>query len=83
MLGEKIIISIGTEFIENENENVRKQDCEINAAKRMLKRLKKEYPRLPICIQGDALYEAESLMKLCREYGWKYIFTHTVEIIMQ
>ena len=76
VLGEKIIISLGTEFIENENENVRKQDCEINAAKRMLKRLKKEYPRLPICIQGDALYEAESLMKLCREYGWKYIFTH-------
>ena len=38
MLSENVIISIGTEFIENENENeeVSKQDCELNAAKRLL-----------------------------------------------
>ena len=47
-----------------------------NAAKRLLKKIKKAYPRLPICIQGDALYAAENFMNLCKEtYHWEYIFT--------
>lgn len=75
MLSEKIVISIDTEFIENESENVSKQDCEQNAAKRLMKRLKQDYPRLPICIQGDALYAVEPVLKICREKGWSYIFT--------
>ncbi|MCD7743796.1 MAG: hypothetical protein LUI13_00630 [Lachnospiraceae bacterium] len=75
VLSDKIIISLGTEFIENEKEDVSKQDCEINAAKRMLVRLKKEYPRLPVCLQGDALYAAEPIMAACRENKWRYIFT--------
>lgn len=75
VLSDNIIISPGTEFIENENEDVSKQDCETDAAKRLLKRIKKEYPRLPICVQGDALYATEPMMRLCREYNWKYIFT--------
>lgn len=75
VLGRGILLSLDTEFIENENENVSKNDCEINAAKRLLERLKKDYPRLPICLQGDALYAAESMMEICRRYGWKYILT--------
>lgn len=76
VLSENIIISLGTEFIENENEEVNKQDCETNAAKRLLERIKSEYPRLNICIQGDALYATEPMMELCRNNGWQYIFTH-------
>lgn len=76
VLSEKIVISLDTEFIENEKEDVPKQDCEIAAAKRLLKRLAKDYPKLPVCIQGDNLYEAEPLMKLCRRKKWKYLFTH-------
>ena len=76
VLSEKIVISIDTEFIENETENVTKQDCETNAAKRLMKRLKKEYPRLPICIQADNLYETEPMMRLCRENSFAYLFTH-------
>ena len=76
VLGDSIVISLGTEFIENEKEDVEKQDCETNAAKRLMERIKKDYPRLPICIQGDALYATEPMMKLCREkYHWAYIFT--------
>lgn len=75
ILGDELVISLGTEFIENEKEDVEKQDCEINAAKRLLGRLKKEYPRLPICIQGDALYAVEPMMELCRGNQWSYIFT--------
>lgn len=75
VLSEKIVISLDTEFIENESEKVSKNDCEINAAKRLLARLKKNYPRLPVCIQGDALYAAETVMKICNENHWGYILT--------
>ena len=34
-----------------------------------------DYPRLPICIQGDALYATEPMMQLCRDYHWEYLFT--------
>jgi len=70
-----IIISLDTEFIENDSRNVTKNDCEINAAKRLLERLGEDYPRLPICLQGDVLYAAESIMKTGKEHDWKYIFT--------
>lgn len=40
-----------------------------------MKRIKQEYPKLPIYIQGDALYGVEPVMELCRKYGWKYIFS--------
>ena len=76
VLGKNLVVSLGTEFIENESEDAEKQDCELNAAKRLLERLKKEYPRTRFCIQGDALYAAEPVMRLCREQGWRYVFTH-------
>lgn len=76
VLSENVVLSLGTEFIENEKEDASKQDCEINAAKRLLKKIKKDYPRLPICVQGDALYATESFMKLCsKACHWKYLFT--------
>ncbi len=75
IFSDTIVVSLGTEFIENESEDVKKQDCENAAAKRLLERIKKEYPRLPICVQGDGLYGVEPLMKLCRGQGWKYLFT--------
>ncbi len=75
VLAPGIIISLDTEFIENENEDVSKNDCELNAAKRLLERLGRDYPRLPVCLQGDALYAAEPVMKICRGHGWKYILT--------
>lgn len=67
MLLEKIVVSLDTEFIENEKEDVSKQDCEIAAAKHLLKRLAKNHTKLPICIQEDNLYAVEPVMKLCRE----------------
>ena len=76
VLSKKIVISLDTEFIENESEDVDKQDCEVNAAKRLLERLKIDYPRLPICIQADNLYETRPMMELCRKYNFHYIFTH-------
>lgn len=75
VLGPNLILSLDTEFIENEREDAGKNDCELNAAKRLLKRIKKDYPKLPVCLQGDALYAAGPIMEICRDYGWKYILT--------
>ncbi len=66
--------SILTEFVENENESVSKQDCEINAAKRLMKKLKNKFRKLNICILGDSLYACEPIYKLFDEYKWKFIF---------
>ena len=68
-----IVISIDSEFVENEDENVEKQDCELNAFYRMAKRIKKEYPKLPIIISGDALYACQPVIDVCKENKWEYI----------
>ena len=68
-----IVISIDSEFVENENENVEKQDCELRAFYRMAKRIKEEYPKLPIMITGDALYACEPVIQTCKENKWGYI----------
>lgn len=75
VLGDHLVVSIDTEFIENESEDVSKQDCETNAAKRLAKRLKEQYSRMNICIQGDALYSTRPFMEICKENHWAYIFT--------
>lgn len=69
-----MVLSIGTEFIENENEEVTKQDCEIKAFYRLAEKIKETYPRLPICILGDSLYACEPIFSCCDENSWKYIF---------
>lgn len=68
-----MVISIDSEFVENEDEDVEKQDCEIRAFYRMAERIKKEHPKLPIIISGDALYACEPVIKRCKEKGWQYI----------
>lgn len=68
-----IVISIDTEFVENEDENVEKQDCELRAFYRMAERLKKEYPKLPIIISGDVLYACEPVITTCINNKWEYI----------
>ena len=67
------VISISTEFIENEGAEVSKQDCELNAFYRMAKKLKGRFPRLPICLGMDSLYACGPVFDLCRGHGWRYI----------
>ena len=68
-----MVFSIATEFIENEDENITKQDCEINAFKRLAPKLKKKYPQLPICILADSLYTCEPILEICKKNNWKYL----------
>ncbi|MFA9377559.1 MAG: hypothetical protein ACERKZ_12485 [Lachnotalea sp.] len=86
VLGEKLIVSIGSEFIENNGEDTerqkdmseeeRKQDCETKAFQRLAKKLKKKFPRLPIILLADSLYASESVMNVCRENNWDFIFRY-------
>ena len=68
-----VVVSIATEFIENETAKVSKQDCELKAFYRMAKKLKKNFPRLPICLGLDSLYAAGPVFELCRNNRWHYI----------
>lgn len=71
-----IVISLDSEFIENEKmlTDKQKQDCETNAFKRMITRIKKNYPKYKFIITGDALYATSPIIKLCEKYNWYYIF---------
>ena len=71
-----IVISLDSEFIENEDmlTEKQKQDCEINAFKRMVIRIKKNYPKYSFIITGDALYATNPIINICKKHKWKYIF---------
>lgn len=73
LIAGDMVFSIATEFIENEDENVSKQDCELKAFKRLAVKLKKKYPKLPICLLGDSLYACEPVFEICNKNGWKYL----------
>ena len=73
VLGDNLIVSIGTEFIVNESEEYVKQDCELKAFYRLAEKLKQHFPRLPICLGLDSLYAAGPVFGICEKYGWKYI----------
>jgi hypothetical protein len=69
-------ISLASEWIINDNDKpYDKQDCELNAFKRLAEKLKTSFPRLPICILADALYANAPLMSICKKNDWKYILT--------
>lgn len=69
-----IVLSLDSEFIENESEDTPKQDCELNAFNRLAERLKKTFPRLPICLLADSLYACNNVFELCERNKWTYLF---------
>lgn len=77
--------SLATEFVENETYTDKdgntyrkfdKQDCELKAPYRLLKKIKKRFPKLPIIIGGDALYMGKPFLKLCDKYKFEYIIRY-------
>lgn len=69
------VFSLMTEFIENASQKVSKQDTEQKAFFRLATRIKRRFPRLPICLVGDALYAQGPVFSLCRKYNWKFLIT--------
>jgi len=70
-----LAISIGSEFMVNDDPHATKQDCELKAFARLAPRLKKDYPQLRLCLCLDALYANGTVLTLCREHHWKYFIT--------
>lgn len=78
LVANEMAISIVSEMINNERELNRrkvlnksveeiKQDCEINASKRLIAKFRERYPRLPARIIGDSLYPSIGLIEMCEE----------------
>jgi len=86
VLGEKLIVSIASEFIENNAEDAKrykgmseeacKQDCERKAFERLAAKLKSKFPRLPIILLADSLYASETFMEICRKNNWDFIIRY-------
>ena len=77
--------SFATEFVENETYTDKdgntyrkfdKQDCELKAAYRLLDKIKKRFPKLPIIIGGDALYLGRPFLELCDKHHFDYIIRY-------
>jgi hypothetical protein len=67
-----LCLGMASEWIENEP-IYDKQDCELRAFYRLIKKLKKLYPRLPMCIVLDGLYAAQPVFDALKETRMKYI----------
>ncbi len=77
VLHPKILISIQTEFVDNEDgKEMEKQDCERKACWRLMERLKKAFPKLPVCLCADSLYVCEGFFERCGGKNWRYILRY-------
>ena len=68
-------IPLMEEHIDVVDPALEKEDCEINAAKRLLPRIKQAFPRLGFIVIGDALYACRPIAALCASLGWRFCFT--------
>jgi hypothetical protein len=76
--GLGLAFSIATEFIENPGEmknDKDKQDCELKAFRRLLPKLRKDFPQMSMCLLMDALYANEGVFKLCEDHKCAYLTT--------
>jgi hypothetical protein len=69
-----LAISLASEFVENmPGGDYDKQDCEQKAFVRLAAKIKKFFPRLPICILADGLYPNKTVFDICAKYNWMFI----------
>jgi hypothetical protein len=78
-----VVISVGTEFIENADaaatasadpEKI-KQDCELKAFARLAPRIKEDFPQLRIVVLADALSACGAFFHIVHDNGWSYVVT--------
>jgi hypothetical protein len=70
--GSHRVLPLDVEEVRN-SDGQDKQDCEVNAAKRLLPRLRQEHPQLRLIIGGDDLYCHEPLIAQLRDLGLHHV----------
>lgn len=75
-----MVLPLMSEFLENnselealENDEEWKQDCELKAFYRLAKRIKQEFPKLPITLLLDGLYANGPVIELCKKNKWEFM----------
>lgn len=66
------VFPVGSEAIQKQD-GASKNDCELNASKRLQDRLLKDYKDLPVVIVEDALYSNEPHVEQILNNGWDFI----------
>ena len=80
---EGVVVSLGTEFIENadaedskgKSADEVKQNCEFKAMHRLLPRIKKDHPQLRFVLALDNLYACGPVFALAQQLDWSYVVT--------
>jgi hypothetical protein len=66
------VIPLAPEQISN-RDGAKKQDCEINAGKRVVDKIRKTYPKLNIVITGDGLYSKQPFIDKLKKARMSFI----------
>lgn len=70
--GMRQVIPLAPEQIRNED-GTDKQDCEINASKRIVQRIRAGHPKLKIIIGGDGLYSKQPFINELKRHRMSYV----------
>lgn len=70
--GQKVVLPFAPEPI-IKTDGKTKNDCEINAAKRLLSDLKREHPHLKLIVTGDGLFSNGPFINILKEDNHKFI----------
>jgi hypothetical protein len=70
--GTHRVLPLDVEEVRN-SDGAAKQDCELNAAKRLIPRLRQEHPQMPLIVGGDALYAHEPFIAQLRAHRLHHV----------
>jgi len=70
--GVRQVLPLAPEPVQN-SDGSSKQDCEINAGKRLIKKLRQTHPKLKIIITADSLYSNQPFVDLLKKLGFSFI----------
>lgn len=70
--GSHAILPLDAEQVRNED-GQEKQDCEINAGKRLVQRIREQHRQLSLCVLGDDLYAHEPFVRDLRELRMGFV----------
>jgi len=66
------ILPVDAEMIAN-SDGTQKQDCETNAGKRLVNRLRQEHPQMAMIVTADDLYSRQPFIEKCLENRLNYV----------